>query len=252
MGHGRIDSVRADCGLLLSRLIIEIANDDYLGSELVFRGGTCLHKLHLDPPRRYSEDLDYVRATPGGISELTGSLTRLGERLGFQVGTRVGVHPKVFFKTHSAEGLPLRIKIEVNTHERSPAEPLVRLPHRIESPWWSGSAMVQTFTLRELIATKIRALFERNKGRDLFDMWLALTQLELTGDDLLRVFGPYHSPSITAKTAVANLEDKLRSPAFRHDLEPFITSGPQGYDIDAAGALVILEVLQLIPTLPRK
>lgn len=31
-------------------------------------GGTCLHKLHLDPPRRYSEDLDYMRATPGGIS----------------------------------------------------------------------------------------------------------------------------------------------------------------------------------------
>ncbi len=49
--------------LLLSRLIIEVANHPYLGGELVFRGGTCLHKLHLDTPRRYSEDLDYVRTT---------------------------------------------------------------------------------------------------------------------------------------------------------------------------------------------
>lgn len=43
--------------LLLSRAICAIARDDYLGDELVFRGGTALHKLHLDPPVRYSEDL---------------------------------------------------------------------------------------------------------------------------------------------------------------------------------------------------
>ncbi len=41
--------------LLLSRLICEIANDEYLGSELVFRGGTCLHKLRISPSRRYSD-----------------------------------------------------------------------------------------------------------------------------------------------------------------------------------------------------
>lgn len=233
--------------LLLSRLIIEIANDDYLGSELVFRGGTCLHKLHVQPPRRYSEDLDYVRATSGGIAELTGALSRLGESLDFEVSTRIGVHPKVYFKTQSAEGLSLRIKVEVNTRERSPAEPLIQVPFRVVSPWWNGDALVQTFTLRELVATKIRALFERNKGRDLFDMWLALTELGVTGDDLLEVFGPYHSPSITAKSAVANLEAKLRSRSFRHDLDGFITAAPQNYNIDDAGSLIIGEVLAQIP-----
>lgn len=40
-----VEQVEQD--LLLSRLIVEIANDDYLGGELVFRGGTCMHKLHL-------------------------------------------------------------------------------------------------------------------------------------------------------------------------------------------------------------
>jgi len=57
--------------LVLSRLIVEIANDDYLGDELVFRGGTCLHKLYAPAPVRCSEDLDYVRSTGGGIRELT-------------------------------------------------------------------------------------------------------------------------------------------------------------------------------------
>lgn len=57
--------------LLLSRAICEIAQHPYLGEELAFRGGTALHKLHLSTPLRYSEDLDYVRTTAGGIAELT-------------------------------------------------------------------------------------------------------------------------------------------------------------------------------------
>jgi predicted nucleotidyltransferase component of viral defense system len=53
--------------LLLSRLICEISADPYLGDELVFRGGTCFHKLHLSPARRYSEDLDYAEEEPRRI-----------------------------------------------------------------------------------------------------------------------------------------------------------------------------------------
>ena len=60
------DQVEQD--LLLSRAICAIAEDPYLSGELVFRGGTALHKLHLDRPYRYSEDLDYVRRTAGGIA----------------------------------------------------------------------------------------------------------------------------------------------------------------------------------------
>jgi hypothetical protein len=49
--------VQIEQDLLLSRLMIEIASDDVLGPELVMRGGTCLNKLHLPAPLRYSEDL---------------------------------------------------------------------------------------------------------------------------------------------------------------------------------------------------
>ena len=53
--------------LILSRLMVDIANNDLLGDELTMRGGTCLHKLHLPEPLGYSEDLDYVRRTRSGI-----------------------------------------------------------------------------------------------------------------------------------------------------------------------------------------
>jgi Nucleotidyl transferase AbiEii toxin, Type IV TA system len=64
------DPQQVEQDLVLSRLIIEFACHPLLGNELVFRGGTCFHKLWLDRPWRYSEDLDYVRRTEGGIGDI--------------------------------------------------------------------------------------------------------------------------------------------------------------------------------------
>lgn len=184
--------------LLLSRAICAIAKDDYLGDELVFRGGTALHKLHLGLPVRYSEDLDYVRASAGGIQQVTAALTLLGQHLGYQVRTRIGEHPKVYWRTTAESGVALRLKIEVNTHERSPALPHLLHPYAVDSPWWTGSAAVRTFQPAELLATKIRALYQRSKGRDLFDLWLALTRLALPPEQVLAAFAPYRPPGLTS------------------------------------------------------
>lgn len=240
-----VEQVEQD--LVLSRLIVEIATDDYLGEELVFRGGTCLHKLHAPAPFRYSEDLDYVRTTQGGIKELTQAVTTIGERLGMRVNTRIGEHPKVLFRAPFESGVAgMRVKIEVNTFERSPARPLVHLPYQVESSWFTGGADVMTFALDELVATKIRALFQRSKGRDLFDLWLALTQLGVTPDALVDAFEPYRPEGFTRARAEANLRDKLGKAGFRDDLRPLVAVWPDDYDITAAADLIIDQVLARI------
>jgi len=61
--------------------MIEIAENELLRNEFVMRGGTCLHKLHLDEPRRYSEDLDYVRRTNTGIKPYITELRAIADRL---------------------------------------------------------------------------------------------------------------------------------------------------------------------------
>lgn len=225
--------------LLLSRAICEIAADPYLGGELVFRGGTALHKLHLPRPYRYSEDLDYVRSTAGGIAELTRALTQLGEALGFEVRTRISEHPKVHWRAKSVGGLPIRIKIEVNTHERSPALPHIRLAHRVDSSWWTADVPVLTFQPAELVATKIRALYQRSKGRDLFDLWLALQVAKIPSDDILAAFDPYRPDSFLTGAVVANVRTKLGDRGFRNDIEPLLAERPAGYDVDSAAELVI-------------
>jgi predicted nucleotidyltransferase component of viral defense system len=48
--------------LVLSRAIVEIYSGPVLSTPVAFRGGTALHKLHLSPALRYSEDIDLVQA----------------------------------------------------------------------------------------------------------------------------------------------------------------------------------------------
>lgn len=66
--------------LIISRALIAIFSDEFLASQLAFRGGTALHKLHLLPQARYSEDIDLVQITAGPIKPI---MFRLGEVLGF-------------------------------------------------------------------------------------------------------------------------------------------------------------------------
>jgi predicted nucleotidyltransferase component of viral defense system len=239
------DQVEQD--LVLARLIVEIANDAYLGSELVFRGGTCLHKLHLAPAPRYSDDLDYVRVTPGGIKAITQALGAIGDRLGMQVRTQVSAFPKIMLRAPFESGAgTMRVKIEVSTHERSPARDLIRTPFAVDSPWFAGQADVLTFCLPELVATKLRALYQRSKGRDLFDLWLAVTRLEVAPADIVECFAPYRPARYTRRLAVQNLEAKVADAAFRSDLERLIAVWPPGYDIDEAAGLVIDRVFALL------
>jgi predicted nucleotidyltransferase component of viral defense system len=240
------DQVEQD--LLLSRLIVEIANDAYLGEELVFRGGTCLHNLHAQRPLRYREDLDYVRRTGGGIAEVTRAATRLGEMLGMEVRTKISEHPKIYLRAPFESGSArMRIKIEINTFERSPAHEPVRLPYAVDSMWFAGSADVATFTLAELVATKLRALYQRLKGRDLFDLWLAITELGVDPAEIVDAFAPYRPAVYTAGLAERNLREKLPRAAFRNDLDALLTARPAGYDIHEAAELVITELFARLP-----
>lgn len=221
--------------LVLSRLIIEIANDPLLGDELVFRGGTCFHKLWLDRPWRYSEDLDYVRRSEGGVGPILDALREIAERLGFdRVQTDVRQHPKARLDVTLFDGTRLRIKIEMNTFERSPARETVTRRAAMESPWFTGEADVSTFVVEELTATKIRALYQRRKGRDLFDLWLAVEHAEVDPAEIAACFAPYRPESWTPAKAIENLELKLEDGPFREDLTPLVAQWPAGYSIDAA------------------
>jgi predicted nucleotidyltransferase component of viral defense system len=238
--------VQIEQDLLLSRLMIEIARDKTLGPELAMRGGTCLNKLHLPAALRYSEDLDYVRSTRGGIKPYTQALAKIAEEVGLTVSSRrrSGQMVHVHFDGQPTEGLGrIRIKIEMNITETKPYHPRKTIPHTIETSWWSGSADIPTFQPSELLATKLRALYQRSKGRDLFDLWLGLTVLQADPEQIIAAFNHYmRDATFSFPELRDNLAAKLATISFRRDLDALTTHTPDGYDPDIAAEIVMREL----------
>jgi len=229
--------------LILSRLILEIAGDPLLGGELAFRGGTCLHKLHLPAALRYSEDLDYVRSTQGGIGPYIDALREITERVGLIEKSRelTGEMAHFICTAPAEDDGEIRVKIEINIAETKSFLPRIGRPYVVNSRWWSGQADVSTFEIEELMSTKLRALYQRRKGRDLFDLWHALTDLQT--DDKLVIDGLAHymgDEIFTYRELAANLAAKLEHPDFLTDLNTLVVEQPGGgYDIIAAADLLM-------------
>ena len=60
----------------------------------------------------------------------------------------------------------------------------------VDSRWFGGSAEVGTYTLDELLGTRLRALHQRKKGRDLFDLWHALETGRVDVPSVIASFAP--------------------------------------------------------------
>jgi predicted nucleotidyltransferase component of viral defense system len=229
--------------LILSRLIVEIANHDLLGQELAFRGGTCIHKLFLPTPARYSEDLDYVRQTRSGIKPYLAALIEIATSIGLEVaGTeRSGsmVHARFDAAPTSGSGR-IRVKVEINIVETEALQPRIEVPYGIDSPWWQGSAKVSTFALEELMGTKLRALFQRSKGRDLFDLWYVLTELKPNEARIVDAFRHYIGEAEFSFPQLAqNLNPKLQDRGFRDDMLQLVNTLPERYDPEVAANAVM-------------
>jgi len=163
------DQVEQD--LILSRAIADIFADDFLAERVAFRGGTALNKLIFPSPYRYSEDIDLVQVGPEPIGPV---LDRVRDVLGSWLGkanSEVKENAaKLRYRFTSETGQSGKIKIEINTREHGAFLGYSSRSFQIDSRWHQGQATVRTFALEEVLATKLRALLQRDKGRDLFDL----------------------------------------------------------------------------------
>lgn len=226
------DSRQVEQDLIISRALVAIFADAELRDELRFRGGTALNKLHFDPPLRYSEDIDLVRTTAGPIGPILDRLRAVLEpwlgRGQFDGGSPVA--PKLFFKVdaeHDSD-IPIRLKIEINTRERAAFDPPLEMPFTVKNPWFTDSAHIVTYSTEELLATKLRALLQRNKGRDLFDLSYALNAFDkLDESHIIDLFGKYLAltgQTISQAQAQERMFAKLANPNFLADIRPLLSA----------------------------
>ncbi len=243
--------------LVISRAIIEMFRVEDIADRLAFRGGTALNKLYLQPAARYSEDIDLVQIKAEPIGE-TLDLVRevldpwLGEP---QRKLKKGRANLVYrFQSEDTPPLKMRLKVETNSREHFTELGLARVASRVESRWFHGEAEVTTYELEELLATKLRALYQRKRGRDLFDLWFALGQNAIDTELLLRCFTRYMTEgghSVTRAQFEANLHEKANDRDFRDDIVPLLRPGID-WKFDDALLLVSEQIIEQLPGDPWK
>ncbi|MFM9949320.1 MAG: nucleotidyl transferase AbiEii/AbiGii toxin family protein [Saprospiraceae bacterium] len=204
--------------------MVEIFSDEWLASRLAFRGGTALHKLYLNPQPRYSEDIDLVQIKAEPIKE---TVQRLQAVLSFLGDTAVkprrdGIQIIHRFESEFPPVQRLRLKVEANTREHFSVLGYHQFPFEVKSSWFSGTCDLTTYKLEELLGTKLRALYQRRKGRDLYDLFIALSQgPELDKDALLHTYREYMAFSVeeppSQREFILNMAAKMKDPEFLGD-----------------------------------
>lgn len=222
--------------LMICRAMCDLFNHPQLRGKIAFRGGTAINKLLFGKPLRYSEDIDLVQTQPeqiGGIIDgVRDALSWLGKCNRDQAPHTTHL---VFKFNPEAGGGSLKLKIEINTREHQNLHGLKTYPFEIISDWHQAKADIVSFEPEELFGTKLRALLQRHKNRDLFDIHEGLLQLGLDCDKLIACFHHYLAQEghpISRANAEERMLKKLNQ-SLTEDIAPLLPAGVTFDDDDA-------------------
>ncbi len=255
--------------LLLSLSMRAIFGDPFLSGQVAMRGGTVLHKVHLSPASRYSEDIDLVVVGERPEGHIRKALMRvlrtvLGKEKSSAWATlrlavrNAGKPSRILRCTYKVPSVSepqrrLTVEVETNVSERLPKYPLQRLPFGLEFRGERLQSTLVSYNINEMLGTKMRALFQRRKGRDLFDLYWALTNesvVPVKVEDIVSAFQHYmreEDTKVPRSEFVAHLrlcmEDRT---GFCTDMTPLLRKN-LAYDPRKAGPYVESQVLSRLP-----
>lgn len=244
--------------LIISRALCDLFSSERLAGKIAFRGGTAIHKLLFERPLRYSEDIDLVQTRSEPIGEtakaIHDTLAWIG-KYNYERGPHSN-HMTFKFAPEVGDGSQLKLKVEINTREHENFYELKRYPFEMNSGWHQAKAEILSFEPEELFGTKLRALLQRHKNRDLFDLNQGLLQLALDPGKIIKCFEHYlalEGASISRANAEQTMLKKLNQ-SLTEDIAPLLPPGVPFTDADALTAFgrVWGDLISHIPGEPWK
>jgi len=148
----------------------------------------------------------------------------------------------------------LRLKVEINTREHFSVYGLKKVPYRVSSRWFESECDIHSYELDELLGTKLRALYQRKAGRDLFDLAFALSGGNADPERIVRAFLRYmdhEGHTITRALFEKNLALKMHDPAFLADISPLLSADYE-WDPQAEAPVVASQLIDRMPGDPWK
>ena len=161
-------------------LTLQLIINSPLGKKLVFKGGTAIHHCYLEQ-NRFSEDLDFSSGQqPISLKEVQDVLTSLDNleiKKHFQSKTTLKIERLLYTGPLNH---PNSIKVEIDFHQN------VLLPAKTLSyrNVWGLEFPVRVMDIREICAEKIRAMSDRARFRDFYDIFLILEKHQLNLEEI--------------------------------------------------------------------
>ncbi|MDY6868273.1 MAG: nucleotidyl transferase AbiEii/AbiGii toxin family protein [Chloroflexota bacterium] len=162
-------------------LVLQLISQSPLGKKLVFKGGTALHHCYLEQ-RRFSEDLDFSSIQqPISYKEVQKVLTSV-DYLTIKKRYQSTVTMKIERLLYTGPiGFPNSLKIDIDILQNV-LLPVQEIYYRTA---WGIEFPVRVMEIREICAEKVRAMSDRARYRDFFDMYLILKTHQLDLKEIL-------------------------------------------------------------------
>jgi len=204
--------------LMISRALIDLYNDPHVKDGLIFRGGTALNKLFINPPTRYSEDIDFVQKKSDPIGQTIDAIRALLKPwLGDPKWKITQRSAKLIYKYESVNKIPAKLKIEINTTEHFQVLPLKTMPFSMDSAWFKGTADIITYEI------------DVNRVFDIFYKYCSYNDVKISGEEFLK-----------------NLELKKNHRDFHMDMSVLLPSKLH-WNFDEAYQFVVDNVISRLP-----
>ncbi|MEG9862696.1 MAG: nucleotidyl transferase AbiEii/AbiGii toxin family protein [Parvularculales bacterium] len=254
------DPRQVEQDMVVSRAVADIFSHPEIQDRIYFIGGTALNKIHMDKPSRFSEDIDLIQVRDKDLAPTIDAI-RFGldpwlnkpVREGQERGKSKSYIYKLYYRLPSQENpkKPVQLKIEINTRDHDHVFGLEKKPYEMSSSWHSGNAIVPIPNVHELIGRKMNALYERSRGRDLFDIGHAIREgiadPEWVIEALNKLRENRGAEPLSREDFEARLRSRVDNVAFKADMDDLMPDD-QKQDIAADTALVIHHLVERLPT----
>ncbi len=249
-----VEDYQVEQDLIICRALISLYERPIIKNNLVFRGGTALHKLYVNPPGRYSEDIDLVQIAGQSIGQTLDEIRSAMQWLGQPVRKITERGVKLFYRYTAIDNSKRKLKIEINTTEHYHFSNLSDHDFSVSNSWYSGSLKLKTYQPNELMGSKLRALYQRRKGRDLFDLWVVLKNELVDPREIIKIYLSHCEKEklvVTRALFEKSMAEKVRNEDFKLDTSNLLAAGNE-WSFREAHEMVQERIINLLPGDPWK
>jgi len=179
-------------------LVLQLMSNSPLGEKLVFKGGTCLHHCYLEQ-QRFSEDLDFSAGQQPvsleTVKDVLESADYLTVKKHYQSNATIKLERLLYT---GPLGFPNSIKVDIDVLQNV----LLPVQEKTYHTVWGIEFPVKVMDIREICAEKVRAMSDRARYRDFFDIYLVIKNYQF---DLEEIIGYIRQKEIRSPITKANI-----------------------------------------------